>query len=48
MVSYPPSALALQAIHDFGSKPADHLYGSPLGHPQLLELIKEKLRDETI
>ena len=46
MVSYPPPALALQAIHDFGSKPADHLYGSPLGHPQLLELIKEKLRDE--
>lgn len=46
MVSYPPPATALQAIHDFGSKPEDHLYGSPLGHPRLLELIEEKLRGE--
>jgi len=46
MVSYPPPASALQAILDFGSRPADHLYGSPLGHPHLLELIEEKLRGE--
>ena len=46
MVSYPPPAAALQAIHDFGSRPEDHLYGSPLGHPRLLELIEEKLRGE--
>ena len=46
MVSYPPPAEALQAIRNFGSRPEDHLYGSPLGHPRLLELIEEKLRGE--
>ena len=46
MVSYPPPAAALQAIHDFGSKPSDHLYGSPLGDARLLELIAAKLRSE--
>jgi hypothetical protein len=29
MASYPSPALALQAIREFGSKPTDHLYGSP-------------------
>ena len=46
MVSYPPPASALEAIRDFGSRLEDHLYGSPLGHPRLLELIEEKLRIE--
>ena len=46
MVSYPPPAAALQAIADFGSKPLDHLYGSPLGDARLLELIAAKLRSE--
>lgn len=46
MVSYPPPAGALQAIRKFGSRPEDHLYGSPLGHPRLLELIEEKLRGD--
>lgn len=46
MVSYPPPVAALQAISHFGSKPADHLYGSPLGQPRLLELIEDKLHSE--
>jgi len=46
MVSYPPPAAALQAIRAFGAQPEDHLYGSSLGHPRLLELIAEKLRTE--
>ncbi|MFZ2727576.1 MAG: pyridoxal phosphate-dependent aminotransferase [Methylococcaceae bacterium] len=46
MVSYPPPQSALQAIQGFGSHPSDHLYGSPLGHPQLLALIKEKLHTD--
>ena len=47
MVSYPPPAGALQAIRDFGTRPEDHLYGSPLGHPRLLELIEEKCAAKT-
>src|SRR5665811_2130393 len=46
MVSYPPPTGALQAISKFGLRPEDHLYGSPLGHPRLLELIEEKLRGD--
>ena len=46
MVSYPPPAAALQAIHDFGMRPAEHLYGSPLGYAGLLELIEAKLHSE--
>jgi len=46
MVSYPPPASAQQAISHFGARPEEHLYGSPLGHPRLLESIAEKLRIE--
>ncbi len=46
MVSYPPPPSALQAIHDFGMRPAEHLYGSPLGYAGLLELIEAKLQSE--
>lgn len=46
MVSYPPPAAALQAISHFGASPEEHLYGSPLGHPRLLQSIAEKLRIE--
>ena len=46
MVSYPPPAAALQAIHDFGMQPEEHLYGSPLGYERLLELIEAKLLNE--
>ncbi|MGR8933962.1 MAG: pyridoxal phosphate-dependent aminotransferase [Gammaproteobacteria bacterium] len=46
MVSYPPPESALQAIRNFGVRAEEHLYGSPLGHPRLLELIAEKLRRE--
>lgn len=46
MVSYPPPESALQAIRNFGARPEEHLYGSPLGHPRLLELIADKLRRE--
>jgi aspartate/methionine/tyrosine aminotransferase len=43
MVSYPPPESALQAIRAFGARPEEHLYGSPLGQPRLLELIEDKL-----
>jgi aspartate/methionine/tyrosine aminotransferase len=46
MVSYPPPIAALQAIRDFGTRPAEHLYGSPLGYARLLELIEAKLLSE--
>ncbi|WP_054758284.1 pyridoxal phosphate-dependent aminotransferase [Methylomonas koyamae] len=46
MVSYPPPDSAMQAITRFGMLPEDHLYGSPLGHPQLLEIIRTKLRQD--
>lgn len=46
MVSYPPPDSALHAIRDFGRRAEEHLYGSPLGHPRLLELIADKLRLE--
>ncbi len=46
MVSYPPPAAALQAIRDFGTRPEEHLYGSPLGHGRLLKLIEAKLHHE--
>ncbi len=46
MVGYPPPASAMQAIRHFGARPEEHCYGSPLGHPRLLELITEKLRVE--
>lgn len=46
MVSYPPPGSALQAIKDFGIRPEQHLYGSPLGSERLRELIEEKLRTE--
>lgn len=46
MVSYPPPDAALQAIATFGRLPEDHLYGSPLGHPKLLELIQSKLHQD--
>lgn len=46
MVSYPPPDSALQAIREFGTRAGEHLYGSPLGHPRLLELIADKLRRE--
>lgn len=46
MVSYPPPPAALQAIRDFGARPEEHLYGSPLGHVRLLELIEAKLLGE--
>lgn len=46
MVSYSPPPLAMQAIANFGQLPLDHLYSSPLGHPQLLQLITNKLRVE--
>ncbi|WNB76754.1 pyridoxal phosphate-dependent aminotransferase [Methylomonas koyamae] len=46
MVSYPPPDAAMQAISAFGGLPEQHLYGSPLGHPPLLDLIRAKLRRE--
>ena len=46
MVSYPPPQAALKAIRDFGSRPYEYLYGSPLGHRGLLELIETKLLSE--
>ncbi|MEQ1529983.1 MAG: pyridoxal phosphate-dependent aminotransferase [Methylococcales bacterium] len=46
MVAYPPPASALQAIQEFGCKQEHHLYGSALGHPGLLELIRHKLQTE--
>jgi len=46
MVSYPPPQAALEAIRDFGSRPNEHLYGSPLGYRGLLELIEAKLLSE--
>ena len=46
MVSYPPPQAALKAIRDFGSRPSEHLYGSPLGYRGLLELIETKLLSE--
>lgn len=46
MVSYPPPQSAMQAIQGFGNQAEHHLYGSPLGQPQLLALIKEKLRTD--
>ena len=46
MVSYPPPVAALQAIRDFGTRPEEHLYGSPLGYGRLLELIETKLLSE--
>ena len=46
MVSYPPPQAALEAIRDFGSRPYEHLYGSPLGYRGLLELIETKLLSE--
>jgi len=46
MVSYPPPQAALNAIRDFGSRPSEHLYGSPLGYRGLLELIETKLLSE--
>ncbi len=46
MVSYPPPPAAMQAIRNFGARPDEHLYGSPLGRPRLLELIEAKLLRE--
>lgn len=46
MVSYPPPDFAMQAITGFGGLPEDHLYGSPLGRPQLLAIIRTKLRQD--
>ena len=46
MVSYPPPAAAIQAIRNFGMRPEEHLYGSPLGDKRLLELIETKLLTE--
>jgi aspartate/methionine/tyrosine aminotransferase len=46
MVSYPPPQAALEAIRDFGSRPDEHLYGSPLGYRGLLEMIEAKLLSE--
>lgn len=46
MVSYPPPAAALQAIRNFGTRPEEHLYGSPLGYKRLVELIETKLLTE--
>jgi len=36
----------MNAIATFGRLPEDHLYGSSLGHPKLLELIRAKLRQD--
>lgn len=46
MVGYPPPDAAMQAISTFGDLSEQHLYGSPLGHPPLLDLIRAKLRHE--
>jgi aspartate/methionine/tyrosine aminotransferase len=46
MVRYPPPDSAMQALSTFGLQPGDHLYGSPLGHPKLLEIIRTKLRQD--
>lgn len=46
MVSYSPPDAAMRAITTFGRQPEDHLYGSPLGHPLLLEHIRTKLRQD--
>ncbi|MCK9608651.1 MAG: pyridoxal phosphate-dependent aminotransferase [Methylomonas sp.] len=46
MVSYPPPNSVMQAITKFGTQFGDHLYGSPLGHPALLGLIRTKLWEE--
>ena len=46
MVSYPPPPAALLAIRDFGMRPEEHLYGTPLGYAGLLELIEAKLLSE--
>lgn len=46
MVCYPPPNSAIQAITSFGMQLEDHLYGSPLGHPRLLELIRTKLQQD--
>ena len=48
MVSYPPPSAAMQAIRNFGSRPEEHLYGSPLGYGRLLELIESKLHSENV
>jgi aspartate/methionine/tyrosine aminotransferase len=45
MVSYPPPQAALEAIRGFGSRPDEHLYGSPR-YGGLLELIEAKLLSE--
>lgn len=46
MVNYPPPDTAMQAITRFGTQPEHHLYGSPLGNPMLLELIRKKLKQD--
>lgn len=46
MVAYAPPDSALAAIRDFGMRPEQHLYGSTLGYPPLLKLIRDKLRLE--
>jgi aspartate/methionine/tyrosine aminotransferase len=46
MVSYPPPDSAMRAITQFGTAAEHHLYGSPLGHTRLLELIRDKLRQD--
>ena len=46
MVSYPPPEEVMQAITQFGTLPEHHLYGSPLGNPMLLELIRKKLKQD--
>lgn len=46
MVAYPPPEAAIKAISTFGNRPEHHLYGSPMGDPQLLDLIETKLRLE--
>ncbi|MGR9088656.1 MAG: pyridoxal phosphate-dependent aminotransferase [Gammaproteobacteria bacterium] len=43
MVSYPPPAAALEAVHEFGREPEHHHYGSATGFPPLLDGIKRKL-----
>lgn len=46
IVSYGPPDEALDALHAFGTSPADHRYGPVEGDPDLLEVIGRKLHDE--
>ncbi len=46
IVSYGPPAEALEALHAFGTRLADHRYGPVEGQPELLQILEEKLTRE--